>query len=166
MLAVVHYSILLQTDVAQIFTNYCTCPPKTLLQTVLAHALLQTWIFHRFYCFLSHMPAIVGAIYPKIFKSRDLFNVTYLLYCMWHSKIAMGRMHPIEAGVVPTVTAGARNYWMLLQPNFPIPQALRCCCFSFHLATSKSAMQCLELRYPPTIAQNLPSARPHYSTRR
>ena len=38
--------------------------------------------------------------------------------------------------------------------------------FSSHLATSKSAMQCLELRYPPTIAQNLPSARPHYSTRR
>ena len=153
MLAVVHYSILLQTDVAQIFTNYCTCPPKTLKLFLHTHTIANLDLSPD-YCFLSHMPAIVGAINPKISKSKDLFNVTYLLYCMWHSKIAMGRMHPIEAGVVPTVTAGARNYWMLLQPNFPIPQALRCCCFSFHLATSKSAMQCLELRYPPTIAQN------------
>ena len=45
-------------------------------------------------------------------------DVTYWDDCMWHSNIAMGRMHPIEAGVMPRVTHCSKKLLaLLLQTN-------------------------------------------------
>ena len=45
-------------------------------------------------------------------SSFEISNGTYSHACMWHSNIAMGRMHPIKGqagGVVPTVTGWSKK---------------------------------------------------------